>query len=91
MYNGYFLTEDHTYKRHYLERNRVYVGSLWHDNDKMFPSFLELFTYAEFVTSGPGRILPFIGSLSLSRSTIESEGNSISLFLCHWPSLNFRH
>lgn len=31
---------------------------------KVFPSFLELITYAGLVTSGPGRILPFIGGSS---------------------------
>jgi len=32
---------------------------------EVFPSFLELFAYAERVTSGPGRILSFISGLSL--------------------------
>lgn len=49
---------------------------------EVFPSFLELFAYAELVTSGLGRILPFIDEVCRQdRSTIESEGNSISLFL----------
>lgn len=51
--------------------------SSWHTMTiKVFPSFLELFAYAGLVTSGPGRILPFVGG-----STIESQGNSSSFFL----------